>query len=251
MKTILFFNNKGGVGKTTLVYHVAYMLGDLGYKTLAVDLDPQANLTSMFLDEERLIKIYENENKRLTILDSVKPLTKGLGDITDAYIEKINENLFLIPGDLELSLFEDRLSDNWGKCLDRDEAAFRVISSFYRIIKNAGLKYNFDYALIDVGTNLGAINRSTFISSDFIVVPMAADLFSLQGLKNLGTAVIRWKSEWSDRYSRNPEPTLMLPKGDVKPIGYIVMQHVATEGKPVRAYKTWADKIPVIFRNFV
>jgi len=54
MRTIAFFNNKGGVGKTTLVYHVAWMLAELGHKVLAADLDPQANLTSMFLDEDQL-----------------------------------------------------------------------------------------------------------------------------------------------------------------------------------------------------
>ncbi len=251
MKTIIFFNNKGGVGKTTLVYHFAYMLSELGYKTLAVDLDPQANLTTMFLDEDRLIKIYENEDTRQTILNSIKPLTKGIGDISEAIIETINDNLYLIPGDLELSIFEDRLSDNWNKCLNKDELAFRITSSFYRIIQNAAFTHHFDYTLIDVGPNLGAINRATFISADYIVVPMAADLFSLQGLKNLGSAISRWKEEWNDRYSRNPEPELKLPKGSAKPIGYIVMQHVATEGKPVFAYKKWADKIPLIFRKSV
>lgn len=54
MKTIAFFNNKGGVGKTSLVYHLAWMFTECGLKVLAVDLDPQANLTAMFLDEERL-----------------------------------------------------------------------------------------------------------------------------------------------------------------------------------------------------
>ncbi len=250
MKTILFFNNKGGVGKTTLVYHFAYMLSELGYKTLAVDLDPQANLTSMLLKEERLVEIYGNDNRQ-TILQSIKPLTKGIGDIKEAIIEKINDKLFLIPGDLELSVFEDKLSDNWGKCLDKDEAAFRITSSFYRIIQNSGSQNNFDYAIIDVGPNLGAINRSTFISSDYIIVPMAADLFSLQGLKNLGTAANRWKEEWKERYLKNPEPKLELPKGNILPIGYIIMQHVANEGKPVLAYKKWAEKIPPTFRKSV
>jgi len=54
MKTLAFFNNKGGVGKTSLVYHLAWMFADLGKTVLAVDLDPQANLTAMFLDEDRL-----------------------------------------------------------------------------------------------------------------------------------------------------------------------------------------------------
>ena len=51
---LTFFNNKGGVGKTSLVYHLAWMLNDLGHRVLACDLDPQANLTAAFLDEERL-----------------------------------------------------------------------------------------------------------------------------------------------------------------------------------------------------
>ena len=55
MKTIAFFNNKGGVGTTSLVYHLAWMFADQGLPTLAVDFDPQANLTSMFLDEDRQV----------------------------------------------------------------------------------------------------------------------------------------------------------------------------------------------------
>ena len=62
MKTLVLFNNKGGVGKTTLVYHLAHMLARLGHRTLAVDLDPQANLTSAFFDDERLEKIWTKES---------------------------------------------------------------------------------------------------------------------------------------------------------------------------------------------
>lgn len=54
MRTIAFFNNKGGVGKTTLVYHLAWMYADMGVSVVVADLDPQANLTAMCLNEERL-----------------------------------------------------------------------------------------------------------------------------------------------------------------------------------------------------
>ena len=54
MRTIVFFNNKGGVGKTTLVYHLAWMYAELGYSVVAADLNPQANLSAVFLDEHRL-----------------------------------------------------------------------------------------------------------------------------------------------------------------------------------------------------
>ena len=67
MKTIAFFNNKGGVGKTSLVYHLAWMFADHGIKTLAVDLDPQANLTAMFLDEERLESLWPDDEHPDTV----------------------------------------------------------------------------------------------------------------------------------------------------------------------------------------
>lgn len=250
MRTILFFNNKGGVGKTTLVYHLACMLSGLGYKTLTVDLDPQANLTSMFLDEESLLKIYENDEERPTILKSIQSLTKGLGDISDAAIETINENLFLLPGDLELSAFDDKLSENWNKCLNKDEFAFRITSSFYRIIQNAHSKHNFDVILIDTAPNLGAINRAIFISADYFVVPTTADLISLQGLKNFGNTLAHWKEEWHERLQHNPAPPLNLPKGKAQAVGYIVVQQVAF-GKSVLASKKWAERISFVFRKFV
>lgn len=247
MKTIAFFNNKGGVGKTTLVYHFSYMLAELGYKCLAVDLDPQANLTSMFLQDETLAEIYENETSRPTILEAVKPLDRGIGDIKPATVHKISENIGLLAGDLELSMFEDKLSENWGKCNDGDEAAFRIISSFYRVIDEAGNRMNADYCVIDIGPNFGAINRATLIAADYVVVPMAADLFSLQGLKNLGSRLEKWRKEWDKRRNENPDKTLLLPNSKIKPLGYVIMQHGIKESRPVKSYLKWANRIPRVF----
>jgi cellulose biosynthesis protein BcsQ len=251
MKTIAFFNNKGGVGKTTLVYHFTYMLAELGYKCLAVDLDPQANLTSMFLSDDKLADIYDNEASRPTILEAIKPLEKGIGDIKAATIHNITDKIGLLAGDLELSMFEDKLSENWGKCNDGDEAAFRIISSFYRIISEAGNRIDADYCIIDIGPNFGAINRATLIAADYVVVPMAADLFSLQGLKNLGIRLEKWRNEWNKRKLENPEPTLELPNSNIKPLGYVVMQHGIKESRPVKSYLRWANRIPQVFRQFV
>lgn len=247
MKTIAFFNNKGSVGKTTLVYHFSHMLAELDYKCLAVDLDPQANLTSMFLDDEKLSEIYESENERPTILASIKPLERGLGDIKPATIHSINSKIGLLAGDLELSMFEDKLSENWGKCNDGDEAAFRIISSFYRIIKEAGERMGANYCIIDIGPNFGAINRATLIAADYMIVPMAADLFSLQGLKNLGSRIDKWRKEWEERKSENPDPDLKLPNAAIEPLGYVIMQHGIKESRPVKSYLKWANRIPRVF----
>jgi cellulose biosynthesis protein BcsQ len=65
--TIAFFNNKGGVGKTSLVYHLAWMYDELGLSVVAADLDPQASLTAGFLDEERLEEVWPDGSHRMTI----------------------------------------------------------------------------------------------------------------------------------------------------------------------------------------
>jgi cellulose biosynthesis protein BcsQ len=251
MKTIVFFNNKGGVGKTTLVYHFTYMLAELGHRCLAVDLDPQANLTSMFLSDEDLERIYGQDANRETLLSGIKPLDRGIGDIARVHIHEINPNIGLLAGDLELSLFEDKLSSNWSKCVDGDEAAFRIVSSFYRIIRAEAQTFEAEYCLIDVGPNFGALNRATMIAADYVVVPMAADLFSLQGLRNLGDRLTSWKTEWAERYKRNRADDLELPQGQIQPLGYIVMQHGIKESRPVQSYLKWANRIPAVFDTAV
>jgi ATPases involved in chromosome partitioning len=250
MRIITFFNNKGGVGKTTTVYHVAWMLSELGIKTIAVDLDPQSNLTSMFLTEDRLEEIYEN-NSPDTILDSITPIVNGDPAIP-VYIEKINDNLGVILGNLALSTFEDRLSDAWLKCLARDIYSFRVTSIFKTIIDEAAKRFGAEVVLIDVGPNLGAINRAVTISSDYIITPVASDLFSLQGIKNLGTTLQQWKEEWEQRKQLKPQNlTAKIPENNTKAAGYIIMQYSAKESRPVKSYLKWANRIPAVFNEYV
>jgi cellulose biosynthesis protein BcsQ len=249
MKTIAFFNNKGGVGKTSLVYHLAWMFADHGVKTLAVDLDPQANLTAMFLDENRLETLWPDDDHPDTVYGAIRPILRGTGDIARPTVEMVNPNLGLIPGDLGLSRFEDKLSDAWPRCHNRDESAFRTMTAFHRLVEQ-GAEWGAELVLIDVGPNLGAINRSALIASDQVCVPLAPDLFSLQGLKNLGPALREWRAIWSDLLSRAPHD-LSLPRGTMQPIGYIVMQHGILDTRPVKAYKRWMDRIPGVYREAV
>jgi cellulose biosynthesis protein BcsQ len=249
MKTVAFFNNKGGVGKTSLVYHLAWMFSDHGIKTLAVDLDPQANLTAMFLNEDRLEKLWPDGNHPETVFGSINPILRGTGDIAHPHVEKITPNLGLIAGDLGLSRFEDKLSDAWPRCHNRDESAFRTMTAFHRLVQ-LGADWGAQLVLIDVGPNLGAINRSALIASDMVCLPLAPDLFSLQGLKNLGPTLREWRSVWADLLTKSPND-LPMPKGTMQPIGYIVMQHGILDTRPVKAYKRWMDRIPNVYREAV
>lgn len=252
MKTIAFFNNKGGVGKTSLVYHLAWMFADRGLPVVAVDLDPQANLTSMFLDEDRLETLWLDDKHPDTIYGAVQPILKGVGDIAEPHLEAIVDKLGLAIGDLGLSRFEDKLSDAWPRCHNRDEAAFRAMTAFHRVIERVAAKQGAELVLIDVGPNLGAINRAAMIAAEHIVLPLAPDLFSLQGLQNLGPTLRQWREAWTELLGKAPrDEDLSLPKGEMRPIGYVVMQHGIRDSRPVKAYKRWMDKIPGIYRSEV
>src|ERR1700722_3533066 len=109
-----------------------------------------------------------------------------------------------------------------------------------------------DLILVDLGPNLGALNRAGLIASDFVVIPLSPDLYSLQGLRNLGPTLRRWRRDWADRLSRKPlEMDLELPAGAILPLGYVVQQHGVRLDRPVKAYEKWIDRIPSEYREFV
>ena len=250
MTTIAFFNNKGGVGKTTLVYHLAWMYADLGLSVVAADLDPQANLTAMFLDEDRLGELWPDGDHPQSILGSISPILQGLGDIKKPHVEDISTGLGLVVGDLGLSRFEAKLSASWNECMNRDEAAFRTESAFHRTMLQAAEVRDAKLILVDVGPNFGAINRAAMIAANFVAVPLAPDLFSLQGLRNLGPTLRDWRAEWGDRLDRRPaDSDLSLPSAEILPAGYIVMQHAVRVGRPVQAYQKWITRIPGVYRT--
>jgi len=252
MKTIAFFNNKGGVGKTSLVYHLAWMYADLGLKVIAVDLDPQANLTSMFVSEDLLEEIWpEDGNSPKSIYGAIQPLLEGVGDVAEPHIHDVAANIGLIPGDLRLSASEDELNSQWPGCLDRKQRAFRVLSAFYRAMQRAAKEKDADLVLVDIGPNLGAINRASLISAQHVVIPLAPDIYSLQGLRNLGPTLRRWREEWSERKERNPVEALPIPTGEMMPAGYVVMQHAVRMDRPVKAYQKWMERIPGAYREYV
>jgi cellulose biosynthesis protein BcsQ len=248
---IAFFNNKGGVGKTSMVYHLSWMFADCGLRVIAADLDPQGNLTAAFLNEDRLEQVMPNNGQSLTIYGTVQPLKDGTGDISEPHVEIINDRLGLILGDMALSTFEDDLSEQWPKCMDGSARAFRVISAFWRILQRAAGAHRADVILVDLGPNLGAINRAALVASDFIVIPLGPDLFSIQGLKNLGPALRRWREQWKERLAKNPLKDLDLPSGSIQPLGYMVLRHSIRLDRPVKAFDRWIARMPSTYAEAV
>ena len=157
------------------------------------------------------------------------------------------ESLWLIAGDLGLSRFEDKLSDSWSRGFGKDPAALRATSAFYRIMQAAGEKVGAVVALIDVGPNLGAINRAALLAADYLVIPLAADLFSLQGLKNLGPTV---------RLAGTLETGSEFGFSELRPArrkhGSSRLRRTTARGSPRQARSglaRWLDRIPGVYRE--
>jgi len=256
---LTFFNNKGGVGKTSLVYHLAWMYAETGKRVLVADLDPQANLTAAFLDDEELEALWEDPDKNTTVYKCLKPITE-VSDLLEPELVKATPNLYLLPGDVGLSRFEDELSSEWPKSLsDRNlYRPMRILSSFWQLLQMGAKKLQADIILVDVGPNLGAINRSALIATDFVVIPLGADLFSLQGLKNLGPALHEWHSGWARRIANwkeshdpNEHQGFELPNGSMRPLGYICQQYGIRLDRPVQSYEAWLKRIPETYSRYV
>ena len=165
------------------------MLYDLGHRVLTCDLDPQANLTAAFLNEERLESLWDESDaipqSGSTIFECVKPLMQ-VGDLQSSSLQSITlqpdllqADLRLIPGDLALAAFEDILSAEWPNTLGSSSLyrPFRILTAFSTIMQEGAAKMDASIILADVGPNLGAINRSALIATDYVVVPLGADLF--------------------------------------------------------------------------
>lgn len=249
---LTFFNNKGGVGKTSLLYHLAWKMSAFGKRIVAVDLDPQANLTSAFLTEETLETLWSDEGRgdSPTMFTCLQPLTE-VGDIKPPRTVDCSPGLHLVPGDLRLAEFEELLSKEWLDSLGSSNLyrPFRVLTAFWQVAQMAAQQHSADLILADVGPNLGAINRSALIASDFLVIPLAADLFSLQGVGNLGPTLHRWRADWRRRVENWSRPAFELPAGRMTPMGYVVQQHSERQARPVKAYRRWAERIPLVYRE--
>jgi cellulose biosynthesis protein BcsQ len=134
----------------------------------------------------------------------------------------------------------------------------RILSSFWQVMQMAAEKVQADILLVDIGPNLGAINRSVLVATDYVAIPLGADLFSLQGLSNLGPTLRSWKSLWKkrlDNWDENSEkrqyPNFQLPAGRMQPIGYLCQQHSVRLDRPVKAYDKWVQRIPSVYREAV
>lgn len=252
IQAVCFFNNKGGVGKTTLLANLAAQIAlNLGQRILVVDADPQCNLTQYVLSDDDFAETYKSESDAHTIYSVIHPLSIGKGYSQELPIRKTDKFGFdVIVGDPRLALKEDLLAQDWRDAKAGGTRGLRTTFVFSDLIEKA--KGNYDFVFFDMGPSLGAINRSVLLAADFFLVPMSIDIFSLWAVKNIGEALKVWQTELENgiRLAEDPSEILQMTRnqGKLKFLGYVTQQHKekSEAGSPrvVEAYATIKNKLP-------
>ena len=218
---ITLFNHKGGVGKTTLTANIAFALAEMGKSVLLVDSDPQCNLTAYLLPDEAVDELL-NESEGpdgKTIWSALKPVFNGAQEgrlVTPTPVGDID----LLPGDIRLSGFEEFLRDSWVDCFRRRLGALYSTSSISSLVSRLHTQSRYDYVFFDSGPSIGPLNRILLLDSDYFIVPVACDLFSVRALATLGQAINTWMKDADTINSIAPD-NMPLLKARPAFLGYI------------------------------
>jgi cellulose biosynthesis protein BcsQ len=247
MKSIGFFNNKGGVGKTTLICNLASSLAfNKNQKILIIDADPQCNASAYLLPDDQLENILLDENH--SSLDSFyEPIRRGQGypQSLPTIVRSERFNIDLIVGDPKLSIREDLLATDWAATKNGEPRGFQTT---YAIRELIGRLTEYDLVLVDMGPSLGALNRSVLLAVDYFLMPLSVDIFSLMAVENIIKSFENWKKGLEDAIKRHDEEekhAFQIQGDDVewklKFLGYVMQQYRAkTKGgvrQPVQAFE--------------
>lgn len=187
-KVISFINMKGGVGKTTLCVGLGEYLAEYQKKKiLLIDMDPQFNATQTMLDEHNLVEEYLNN------LRNTKTVRKIFETSTDVYktskvatkdevIYKFTDNFHMILGNINI-IFDNNTMDN------------SRIKRIRRFIKENKLREEYDYIFIDCPPTISIYTDASIMASDYYVVPIKIDQYSILGITNLITVIEQLKRE--------------------------------------------------------
>ena len=258
MKSLAFFNNKGGVGKTTLACNMASHLAiEHSLSVLVVDCDPQCNASQLLLDEDMWDDLYANRRDSVnkTILKALRHIRAG-DSAVDFDIPTYQSERFrcdVLPGHPSLSILEDRFSSSWGEFLQGTPGGARRSLWARSLVREV----DYDLVIFDLGPSLGALNRAVLLGSDAFITPMAADMFSLYALDNIGAWIKGWlrdyersartiSEEHDDEFIEHGLPAAAPIASGY--IGYTVQQYVTknTGGtyRAVNAYDRYRKQIP-------
>jgi cellulose biosynthesis protein BcsQ len=276
MKIISLFNNKGGVGKSTLGYHLGFALSELGIKTLMIDLDPQCNLTICGIETEFLHKIWQEEDdyiddfekaykEKKDILKNprsihflLKPTEDGISDFeTLPPTVNLSDKLDLIPGRLSIHKYENKIAERWSGAYQGDNLAIRTITRIREICHLYTEKYNYEYIIIDTSPSLGILNKTIISTVDGFFVPAQPDMFSLYGIRNIGNSLEQWKREFDTIYNLiSSDKRNKFPQKFVQFLGFTIYNAKKYSGGKneydlAQAHYSYVQQIPDVIKAYI
>jgi chromosome partitioning protein len=197
-KIVTFFNHKGGVGKTTLVHNLGFILADKGYKVLLIDADPQMNLTAAIYGLSTSVEYSTDEDskwntniqKYISLSEQINIHLKNQPCTKEIFRANSEGGGFvdLISGSINLANTE---ADLYGIIKNRNEFTNDIPYKFEQAIRKN--KDNYDFVFIDTSPSASSIiNALIMLLTDYFITPVSPAFFSLQAIDNLSTIFNNW-----------------------------------------------------------
>lgn len=246
---IALFNHKGGVGKTTTCFNLGWMLAEKGKVVLLIDCDPQCNLTGMTLGlkgEDELKKVYESSGVR-NIRDGLAPAFESRPELLKE-VECQNvpgqSNMHLLPGHIGLAEYEVTLGI--AQELSGSLVTLQNLPGSLRYLFNITAKsIDADITIVDMSPSLGSVNQNLLMTSDYFIVPMSPDYYSVMATDSLATVLPKWKS-WVIQAQSNPtlaQASYRFPKSMPRFLGTVIQKYRPRSDKPSAAFQQWINEI--------
>jgi chromosome partitioning protein len=248
MIALSLFSPKAGVGQTTLAFHLAWMFAERGVSVLVVDLDPQSDMTALFLGGERRREL---QTSHKTILAPLEPLLHRSGAGAAAHGEKIRNNLHLVAGDLGLSLYEDRFAECWVQSEQGDEAAYQTLSSVWSVVELTAAQVGASLVILDLGPNLGPLNRAALLAADHLAWPVTPSFPAMRAMELAGPTLRRWREGWGHRLAGLRGRDVAAPLGRMEALGYVLVDPFLKPSDEAPLGESWGSLALRTYGEFV
>lgn len=253
-KVISIFNNKGGVGKTTLVWNVADTLARKGKRVLMVDFDPQCNLSLAVLGDETFKGKLPTENVPYgtTVRAYLQRFLQNTGDFEFFAHTGMHTHpdAKLVAGDFWVNVYSESLSVGSDLLTGTGIAKYAVLRDMISLANKKEIDNQsapFDYAIIDLPPSFGSLVRAALYSSNYFIVPCTSDTFSSYCIGLIGNMLPTFFADWESGYKRfrdsNPQITKYDGLGKPKFAGWIFNGYDTLSGNYVQADKIHHDNI--------